>query len=381
MIKNTGLSELLSSTNFGILSILLKFGAKLGKPLSALLKGGKATKVFLGGASFGVYSVLLSWEFALLILVSIGIHEMGHLWAMRKMGMETKGFYFIPLLGGAAVPEEDFPSHWAEAFIAAMGPVVGMIPGFFTGVLYLQTGTAFFSAATAWIALINLVNLLPVKPLDGGRIWSGIAFSFERNKSLAILGALGIGSLVIGGYFGFGLIYLIAPIGLVEIWFQYVSQIRQLRPNEPLAVQKIVGKEYSIKETKNTDIPFRPSNRDAEELFAVLSKNFEDAIHRLTLFSSDWRVIDVSQNNEGVESVTVAVTEDPTGRTPHFTLISEDFRSLLRDKHIGISKPPMSMRRVGITVCIYFTLVAVIGGFMYITQDVAGADAALRVLR
>ncbi len=71
-----------------------------------LLKSAKAVKVALAGASFASYSYLTDWKFAIIILISLVFHEYGHLKAMKKFGLKTKGIYLIPFVGGAAVQAE-----------------------------------------------------------------------------------------------------------------------------------------------------------------------------------------------------------------------------------------------------------------------------------
>ena len=84
-----------------------------------LVKGGfvvvKAGKLLLALASFAAYVLLFTWQFAVIILGMLVIHECGHLRCMKHYGMKTRGIYLIPLLGAAVVAEDDFPSRRAEA--------------------------------------------------------------------------------------------------------------------------------------------------------------------------------------------------------------------------------------------------------------------------
>jgi Zn-dependent protease len=167
----------------GLVGLLILLLIKLSKPLLKIagvfvkvLKGVGTTKVGLGAASFGVYSVMIDWRFAISVPLLIGIHESGHVWAMRKMGMATKGFYFIPFFGGAAVPESAFPSRWAEGYAALMGPLWGLAVTVVAYVLFLLTGNLVFEVAACWMAFINLLNLIPVYPLDGGRVVKSLTF-------------------------------------------------------------------------------------------------------------------------------------------------------------------------------------------------------------
>lgn len=89
-----------------------------------LFKIFKSAKLLLAGATLATYSFLFTWEFAVAIMWAIGIHELGHVWAMRRTGMPTPGFYFVPLFGGAAIGERA-KNEWQDVFITAMGRAGG----------------------------------------------------------------------------------------------------------------------------------------------------------------------------------------------------------------------------------------------------------------
>jgi Zn-dependent protease len=150
-----------------------------GSLTGALVKGGfvvvKASRLLLALASFAAYTFLFTWQFAVIILGMLVIHEYGHLRCMKHYGMRTRGIYLIPFFGAAAVAGDDFPSRRAEATIALAGPLTGAVLAGGTGLLYFATRNGAFAAAAAWMALINLFNLLPVVPLDGGRAMAAMA--------------------------------------------------------------------------------------------------------------------------------------------------------------------------------------------------------------
>lgn len=158
----------------GIVAMIAKIGPKL---LSVIIKFAKIGKVGFAVVSMVTYSYLFTWQFALVLMISLFIHENGHIFMMRKCGMVVKGIYFIPFLGAAAVADGVFPSPKDEANIAIMGPIWGLILAIFTVLVYEFTRNAFFGAVAGWMAMVNLFNLLPISPLDGGRIMKSIAFS------------------------------------------------------------------------------------------------------------------------------------------------------------------------------------------------------------
>ena len=186
----------------------------------ALVKGGlvvvKAGKLLLALASFAAYAFLLTWQFAVIIVGMLVIHECGHLRCMKHYGMKTRGIYLIPLLGAAAVAEDDFPSRRAEATIALAGPLTGAVLAAGTGLVYFATRNGTFAAAAAWMALVNLFNLLPVVPLDGGRVVKSITCSIGSRTGLAAV----IAGMLLGAVLAFTadlwIFVILIPLGLAD---------------------------------------------------------------------------------------------------------------------------------------------------------------------
>ena len=115
------------------------------------------------------------WSTAVALMAVIAVHELGHAWAMRLCGVEVRGLLFVPLLGAVTLPEHAFSSRWDEARVMLAGPVSG-IPA--AGILALFIGAeqpdgpwATAAAIALFAALaVNLFNLLPLRPLDGGNV-------------------------------------------------------------------------------------------------------------------------------------------------------------------------------------------------------------------
>ncbi len=161
----------------------------LGTLAFKLFKSAKAVKAALAVSTLGSFAWMWTWEFAIIMIVALMIHEYGHCWAMRRVGIPTKGFYLIPFMGGAAVPERGFETRYEEAFVAIMGPVWGFIPAAMLAVGYLATGIPMLGGGAVLVSLVNLINFLPVMPLDGGRMLRAITFCIITFL-LGIVGAL-----------------------------------------------------------------------------------------------------------------------------------------------------------------------------------------------
>lgn len=192
-----------------------------------LFKVFKSVKLLLAGATLATYSYLFTWEFALAIMWAIGIHELGHVWAMRRTGMPTPGFYFVPLFGGAAIGERA-KSEWQDVFITAMGPSWGLLSAVPPALLYLATGTPFWAAVCGFIGLVNLFNLLPIYPLDGGRLTNALVASAAPGAQLFYLVFAGGLVLALAVYMKIYFVGILFAIGMVEIYFER----RRLRQGE-----------------------------------------------------------------------------------------------------------------------------------------------------
>ena len=196
-------------TNRARLGILIGIALKL-------FKSAKVVKVALLGMALSGWTILLSFEFAVTILAVLMFHEYGHIRAMKHFGIPTKGVYIIPFVGGVAVGDSP-KTHWQDLYIAMMGPVFGlfMTIAFFVG--YLVTESHFIGLVASVSALLNLVNLLSIHPLDGGCVVRALVYS-GRSRFIYV-GLVVISALLIFYCFthGFALIGFFGIMGLVDL--------------------------------------------------------------------------------------------------------------------------------------------------------------------
>ena len=171
--------------------ILLTKSSKLVKVFK-LFKLLKFTKVFVTFFSMMlsafVYAIFLGPWFAIGLVSMLFIHEMGHIVALRIKGYTVPGPVFIPMLG-AVIFAPKFENPEDEAFIGYGGPLVGGAAALaLFGLWALMPKPSEILLLVSYIAAyLNLFNLLPIRPLDGGRVTQIVGGWF---KYLGLVGLL-----------------------------------------------------------------------------------------------------------------------------------------------------------------------------------------------
>jgi Zn-dependent protease len=160
----------------GPLGAALLFLATKFKFVLAALKGVK----FLGTGftallSVGAYALLFPWQFAVGLVVLIFIHELGHVVVLRRYGVPATAPIFIPFMG-AYIGMKQLPKNAVmEAYVGLGGPIIGSLAAFAAYGVYRANGSELFLALAYIGVLLNLFNLLPILPLDGGRAVGAIS--------------------------------------------------------------------------------------------------------------------------------------------------------------------------------------------------------------
>ena len=125
--------------------------------------------------SLGVYWTAWGWKFALGLVVSIYIHEMGHVVALRRFGFKATAPLFIPGLGAVIRLQQRVNNPREDAAIGLAGPLYGLGAALVSAGLWLATKHPIFGAIASVGAWINLFNLTPVWTLDGGRAFHSLS--------------------------------------------------------------------------------------------------------------------------------------------------------------------------------------------------------------
>jgi Zn-dependent protease len=162
---------------FGYIAAAIAFVIKFAAP--ALFLIGKLKFFLIAGGSMIVsmwaYSVAFGWPMAIGIVLLIFIHECGHALAARLRGIPTGIMVFVPFMGAFVTTNRSGQNLEEDAFIGIMGPIVGSAAAAIACSFYFIDHNRFWLVLGQLGFFINLFNLLPTPPLDGG--WIAPLFS------------------------------------------------------------------------------------------------------------------------------------------------------------------------------------------------------------
>ena len=149
------------------------------KILLALLAAGKFGKFLLTGGTMLIsvfaYSFIFGWRYAVGFVLLIFVHEMGHYLAAKKRNLNVGVPTFIPFVGAWIQLKEQPMDAETEAFVGIAGPMLGSAGAFVCYLFAIDSGSHLMLALAYAGFVLNLFNLIPVSPLDGGRIVSVIS--------------------------------------------------------------------------------------------------------------------------------------------------------------------------------------------------------------
>jgi Zn-dependent protease len=161
----------LSAIGAGVIALLAKFKAVIF--LLPKLKLFASTGTIL--VSLAAYALIWGWPFAAGFIALLFVHEMGHVIALRREGLKASAPMFIPFMGAVIAAKSLGQNALAEARVGLAGPVLGSIGAAACILVWHVTGSDLWRALAFTGFFLNLFNLLPVVPLDGGRAMAAMA--------------------------------------------------------------------------------------------------------------------------------------------------------------------------------------------------------------
>jgi Zn-dependent protease len=187
----------------GVIAIVALAAGKLKFLLLGLTKASTFASMF---AFFGVYWSLYGWPLALGLVLSIYIHEMGHVSVLRRLGIAAGAPLFIPGVGAVVMLKQHVTDPVVDARIGLAGPVWGLGAALAALAVYAGTNARIWLAISELTAFINLFNLIPVWQLDGSRgfhalnrmerwivvFTAAVALMITGQRMLVLIGGVGV---------------------------------------------------------------------------------------------------------------------------------------------------------------------------------------------
>ncbi|MFJ7724981.1 site-2 protease family protein [Neobacillus sp. NPDC097160] len=222
----------------------------------------------------GTYALFFGWKFAVALVYLLFVHEMGHLYAAKRIKLPVSPAVFIPFVGAVIGLKEMPKNAKEEGFVAYMGPLFGLL-SFLPGIpLYYFTHEPFWALLIILGGMLNLFNLIPITPLDGGRIAAGISTKLWGLGIIILL----VFSIMKHIFIGF----IIVILGGIE-WYKLFKKQKGLH-HEKMEVQELEHLIVKIKQGSN-DLDFvqeitgkakqKVSNQEITKILYTLNTEIE----------------------------------------------------------------------------------------------------------
>jgi Zn-dependent protease len=217
------LRKRIASVLAAIAAVLVKFGAYLKTLLLAAPKLKLLATAGTALVSVGAYMLIFPWQFAVGLVLLLFIHEMGHVIQLRREGLPASAPMFIPFLGAMIAAKSLGENALAEARVGLAGPLLGTLGSLavaVVGALLEPSSVGNILLALGYFGFfINLLNLIPVVPFDGGRAMAAVA------PSMWFLGMAGLVVMAFGFHDLFLLIFILLALREMPVrWRQLRSR-------------------------------------------------------------------------------------------------------------------------------------------------------------
>jgi Zn-dependent protease len=229
--ERRSLRKRLSGLAAGAIALLAKFATAIKALLVALPNLKLLTTAGTALVSVAAYSLLWGWTFAAGFVVLLFVHEMGHVIALRREGIKASSPMFIPFLGAVIAAKSLGENALAEARVGLAGPILGSL-GAAVCLAIGELSNSNFWRALAYVGfLLNLFNLIPIVPLDGGRAMAAMA------PWMWFVGFAALIPLALFVFHGSFIIFIIMIFGAREVWYRW--KLRQTRSLEQAAYYRV----------------------------------------------------------------------------------------------------------------------------------------------
>jgi Zn-dependent protease len=194
--------------------------ARLASEAKVLLFALPKLKLFTTSASMLVsiaaYQLIFGWLFSVGFVLLLLLHELGHVFQLRREGIKASAPMFIPFMGAVISAKSMGDDAAAEARVGLAGPILGSVATLVPLGIWLATGSEFWQALAFVGFFLNLFNLLPILPLDGGRAMAALS------PWVWLVGLVGLVALMV--FFPNPILLLILVLGGLESWHRWKAR-------------------------------------------------------------------------------------------------------------------------------------------------------------
>lgn len=223
------LRKRIGSALAAVAALVAKFFAAIKGFLLLLPKVKLLTTAGTALVSVVVYSLFFGWWFAIGFVVLLFVHEMGHVIQLRREGVKASAPMFIPGFGAVVMMKSLPDDALAEARVGLAGPILGTLGAGICLAIAEATGSDLLRALAYVGFLLNLINLVPLVPFDGGRAMAAMA------PSMWFLGLGAMVTLLLITGNTFLLIFIV--LGGMETWRRW--KLRRTRSLEQAAYYRV----------------------------------------------------------------------------------------------------------------------------------------------
>ena len=223
------LRKRIGSALAAIAALVAKFWAAIKGVLLLLPKAKLLTTAGTAIVSVVAYSLFFGWTFAVGFVILLFVHEMGHVIQLRREGVKASAPMFIPFLGAVVMMKEMPEDALAEARVGLAGPILGTLGAGVCLAIAEATDSDLLRALAYVGFLLNLINLVPIVPFDGGRAMAAMA------PAMWFLGIAAMVALLLLTENPFLLIFIV--LGGMETWRRW--KLRSSRSLEQAAYYRV----------------------------------------------------------------------------------------------------------------------------------------------
>jgi Zn-dependent protease len=205
----------LETQNAAVVAEIKKLQNKRTSPWMAVLVLVVSVLLFMAASKVDQQMGNQSWQALAILVAVLFFHETGHFIAMKLLGYRNVQMFFIPFFGAAVSGRNYTAPGWKKVLVALMGPLPGVYAGGAVGIAGIVTGRPWMIQAGLMAVLLNAFNLLPVLPLDGGRVMQTLLFSRHHLADCAFRVLAALALVAIGAMLGQGQIMMYVGIGML----------------------------------------------------------------------------------------------------------------------------------------------------------------------